>query len=290
MPLIQPKQYRVRYGERLDVTIYSSTAVSFRASARVIYDDGSDDDLIIPDSVTGTGRTAEPISSQYVAKKNGYVTDAVVFAFSGAGERGQTWVRLSIGPTNGPVLCYGYLYGGHDAVSLGEMTEPGPGGGEGFLSWVAAFTGDRAGNAAAVDFDLFATNALRKVHGVAWYYHCSGDAATRTFNGPVLVGIGGPKPTGFTLTGGNAYYWSTATTSLTLTVNEEGAFLSTGSLTTHLDEGVRTYGSSATNPTPWPFWVTEDDTDTIMRFPAITTGNANDTHSAYVLIEEWLVP
>ncbi|MEE9181001.1 MAG: hypothetical protein V3U33_00315, partial [candidate division NC10 bacterium] len=184
-------------------------------------------------------------------------------------------------------LCKGYLYGGH-SIALGEFEEPLSG--RGFLSWVPAFTGDRAGNAASIDFDLFVTGARRKVYGVVWYYHCSSDVATRTLISPTLIGLGGTKPTGFTQTGLNAYFWNTS--NVTLTANEEGTIASYADTsmgrTVTVDDGVATIIDTSTTPTPWPLRVTEDDTDTVLRFGAITNGEVLDTHSAFVQIEEWI--
>src|SRR3990167_935868 len=120
-------------------------------------------------------------------------------------KRGQCYVSVDIRrrtkqDVSEVKICSGYVYTSNP-LSDGEFKEAGPGGGEGFLSWVAAFTGDRAGNAAAVDFSLAATNALRKVYGLVWYYHSSGDVATRTLNRPRLLNLGPTKPTGWTTSG-----------------------------------------------------------------------------------------
>ncbi len=206
----------------------------------------------------------------------------------GAGDRGTKRVAVAVGRRGLFFsLCEGYVYDSH-GLDDGEFTEPGPGGGEGFLSWVPAFTRDRAGNGAAVDFDLFATNALRKIYGVAWYYHCSGDVANRTFVQPLLAGLSGTKPTGFTLTGANALFWNLGG-DIALVADEEALFMSKNDRTARVDNGVMTVVDTSTDPTPWPLWVTEDDIDTILRFPAITNGEALDRHSAYVLMEEWLI-
>lgn len=218
---------------------------------------------------------------------------AAHFSIDPSVKRGQAFVKGLVrqrGTSTFPFL-QGYVYNGH-GPSDGENVEPGPGGGEGFLSWVQVFH-NRAGNAAALDFDLFLTNTLRKVYGVAWYYHCDGNAATRTHPRPKLLGLGGVKPTGFTLTGNNALYDELGQGDNSLVLNEEGVHFTLGQggdgRKVSVDNGAVSVASATLAPSPFPLLVTEVDTDTILRFPAVTNGLAGDTHSAYVLIEEWLV-
>src|SRR3990167_4523315 len=188
-------------------------------------------------------------------------------------------------------LARGYVYDGY-RLNLGSFVEPGPGGGEGFLSWGAAFAGDRAGNAAAVDVSLAATNAFRKVYGIAWYYHCDTVAATRTFIRPRLLNLGGAKPTGFTTTGDNGLFWF-GSGDITLPPDEEGAHIIVSGEAkdgrgVRVDNGTITITAANADPSPFPLPVTEAEL-AVIRFPAITNGEATDTHSAYILIEEWLV-
>ncbi len=206
--------------------------------------------------------------------------------------RGENYMRIfirrALAVTH--LNCIASFYVTSDFFGALGFFEPSVGG-RGFLSWVEVFH-DRAGNAVAVDFPLAATNTQRLIYGLAWYYHCSSDVATRTMSTPRVNGLGGVKPTGFTLTGTNAMFWNSGT-NISLTADEEGAIVSYAAegkdgLTATLDNGVRTVANAATLPTPWPLWVTPDDVDSIIRFPSISSGEAADRHSAYVLIEEWI--
>ncbi len=213
-----------------------------------------------------------------------WIVAAVVDGVVGTLQRGAFFVFLG---KVGQNALHGYLFRGH-APHMGEFSEWGPGGGSGWLRWEQVFH-DRAGNAAAIDFDLFRTHTTRRILGMTWYYHCSGDVADRTFVQPRVHAPGGAKPTGFTLTGNNAYLW-TFGGDLALTANEEGAFICQGKTATRIDNGSATISNADSNPNPFPFWVRgTDEPDTIIRFPAITDGEAADRHSAYVLMEEWIV-
>ncbi len=280
-------RFRVSDGDTFQVESFSSQATAFRASVRVEYDDGEQ----APFEVAHTPNSDRTSATDNVGSRvtrDGRVVSAVMEP--AALKRGQCFARtrvLNASQNQVDELNAGYVTGSK-SVRLGEFEDSLSG--RGFLSWVAAFTGDRAGNAAAVDFDLFATNARRKIYGVVWYYHCSGDVATRTLIGPSLIGLGGTKPTGFTQTGLNAFFWNTG--NVTLTANEEGTIASYAATsmgrTVTVDDGVVTTVDTSTAPTPWPLWVTEDEADTLIRFGAITNGEAADTHSAFVAIEEWI--
>src|SRR3990167_3447101 len=66
-------------------------------------------------------------------------------------------------------VARGYVYEGVP-LQLGQFVEPGPGGGEGFLSWVSL-----AADVAPVDVTrvLGTANTIRKIHGFVWYYDCA---------------------------------------------------------------------------------------------------------------------
>src|SRR3990172_2526847 len=81
-------------------------------------------------------------------------------------KRGQIYAQLEVRNRRRPdvsevMLCKGYVYAGN-SVGDGEFIESGPGGGEGFLSWVSL-----AANIAPVDVPrgAAATNALRQLYG-----------------------------------------------------------------------------------------------------------------------------
>ena len=117
-------------------------------------------------------------------------------------------------------------------------------------------------------------------------------AATRTFIRPRLLNLGGAKPTGFTTTGDNGLFWF-GSGDITLTTDEEGAHIIVSGEAkdgrgVRVDNGTITITAANADPSPFPLPVTEAEL-AVIRFPAITNGEATDTHSAYILIEEWLV-
>ncbi len=198
---------------------------------------------------------------------------------------GEVWVEADLRRRGLTVagLAAGYFYGGHTPIRRDR-----PGDGPGRCYWLEIFH-DRLGDAAVVSQALAATNAFRKVYGLAWFYHCSGDSATRTLNRPQLANPGGAKPTGWTLTTNPFILF---TNNITLIANEEGAFYANAldgkdGYMTSIDNGTPTIENITTHPSVFPLLVSQDELGT-MVFPAITTGHANDRHSAYLLVEEWM--
>lgn len=280
----------VRRGDTVQITDFSSFAATLLGHVTALLEDGTYQTIHVPEFVTGTGLGADRQESVSQFRRDGRIIDGVILNTE-AGNRGQTYARLEIrrGSSIHGLVASGYVYGGR-IVSLG-MTEGPRDGGAGFVSWLEIFSGDRAGNAAAVDQALALTNAFRKIYGLAWFYHCSSDVATRTFNTPSLQNLGGAKPSGWTTSGNNGLSWSFGA-NITLTANEEGMFYVNAlegkdGRAAHVDNGAITVINTASNPTPFPLLVTEDEVG-VMRFPAISTGNANDTHRAYLLVEEWV--
>lgn len=286
-------RFFINKGERVRTNVISSVVVGLQTIVRYLTKSGHIRNMESPVFTTVDTRTEQAFFTDQ-AQEDGEIVSLLVNGIPGTGpatwRRGQTWLQVNGGEGNS-VFAHGYIYS-VKPLTLGTFDEPGPGGGEGFRSWVPAFAVDRAGNATAVDVTLAATNAYRKIHGYVWYYHSDGTAASRTFISARLANIGLAKPTGFTTTGDNGVFWALGG-DITLTVNEEGLQASLGQegkdgLSIRNDNGARTVESSATLPAPWPYTVVEDDL-AILRFPAITLGEAGDTHSAYILIEEWLV-
>jgi hypothetical protein len=275
----------------------ASIATAFAAQARVVYDDGSPGVLTVPpQAVVASDRTGQVSTPSDLATQNGWIVGfalaaGVVVPGGIATGRGQFFAVAVVGKRElgGMSISRRYAYDGWP-LGLGDDVEPGPGGGNGFLSWREVFH-DRAGDAATLDSSLAVTNAFRRIHGVAHYYHASSDVATRTFIGPRLLNVGPTKPTGWT-TGGLTGWQFAWGGDVTLTVDEEGFFLTYSrgkdGMAVRGDNGTLTVESTATNPTPFPLEVTEDDL-AVIRFTAVTTGHANDRQSAYILTEEWLV-
>src|SRR3990167_3254989 len=206
-------EYRFYQGDGLVLISYSSSATDIYLRCRAEYDSAPGKAVHgLVNHTPNSDRTLASSSAPGIFSEPGKLTQVVVAPVSGTSglKRGQCFAEVYITDGQGAIrqrVGANYIADGNGGISLGRFVDPGPGGGEGFLSWVAAFAGDRAGNAAAVTTSLAATNAFRKVHGLIWYYHASSDVATRTFPVPYIANLGGTPPTGFTTTGGNAQFW-----------------------------------------------------------------------------------
>lgn len=287
----------VIYNARSDgATFAFPSGVALIASVDIAYDDGTLDRFEVRiDSWTANmttvtrfeGTNNAALGSSRPVTRAGTVIGGFVSGVLTDVVRTQLYVRFGFTrKLDGPFfpIARDYAYDSHPFL-VGEFVESTEG--KGHFRWKAAFAADRAGNAAAVDVSLAAVNTLRKVHGLVWYYNASADVATRTFDTPRISGLGGTKPTGFTLTGDNAVI-GLYSGNIALTASEEGMYYASPVTLRRNDNGTLTTENITTSPSPFPFDVTESDTDSIIRFPAITTGNANDVHSAYILIEEWV--
>jgi len=280
--------YRVRKDDRLSITFIASVAAVLDARFRVLYDDGSDDDLIINPATAAGTRTVESADGLNRAKANGWVVGGSATVSAVATKRGQFYAVVST--TDGSaftVLCRGYVYDGH-GLQDGEFTEPGPGGGEGNL-FVTAVASDVAPSATTT-YTPAATNRLIHVKGYVWYYDASADAASRVL-GAVISQPLGALPTGFAGTTKDDV-WSSL--QLTLTASEEGTLFLTSSIKggkdgyeSRNDNGTLTVASVTTNASPFPLEV--DENDPVVIVFSVASGSANDRHSIYVLQEEWLV-
>ncbi len=282
--------YEFEAGDAPIVRVIGSTTNTMNVSVSVLYDDGTSE-VITFDATSVGARGIEVFRKGGGDRfpKPGRVVSILADAV-GTVKRGQYYAQffverqdqqhlfLSLGAFYVTNEFFGGL--GHFENNLS---------GRGYMNWETVFH-DRAGNAAALDYPLAVTNAFRKVYGIAWYYHASSDVADRSFLRPRLVNLGGVKPTGFTVSGDNALFWL-PTADITLSGDEEGAYVSYGvgkdGVSVSLDDGVLTRENAASAPAPWPLLVDPDDLS-ILRFPAITSGEAADRHSASILIEEWL--
>ncbi len=186
MDLPSSPAYRIHQGESVFVQVFSSVAVTLAGRFRIKYDDPTlgEDDMILPDTVTGTGRLPEYIPLREVARGDGYVVEGVV-DISGASsvqpKRGQTYLRyfISLPQTGEPVardiITEGYVYRGF-GLALGMHVEPGPGGGEGVTRSI-----DLGDPAAGVEYttQVVPTNALWKLRGFAGTLDTDGNASDR---------------------------------------------------------------------------------------------------------------
>jgi len=283
-----PREYAFQKGELVEASVVSSLANDIVVNVLVEYNNGKRDRIVF-NFTTAATRTLEQFSSRHLFLDDGKVLNAVVRP-STASKRGETYLGLYITPTqqsslNYVNLCQGYVYSQHN-LSLGEFIEAGPGGGEGILSLVNMAT-DVTGDTDTL-IGLGTTNALRKVIGFTLKYNAAATAFTRV----IVVTIRGPygsEPTGYgTTTTRNI--WTSP--SLTLTTGEEGLIhvnsLDGKEYVVVNDNGTLAVASTATAPSPFPFWVREAD-GTAAFVVTITTGQATDVYNADVLVEEWLV-
>lgn len=277
--------HRIYSGQIIVIQTASSTTDPIEVRGRVEYDSGGNAPFAVPITPVAD-RVPQVAVTIFRPTGIGTITQLNVFSRT-ARKRGQTLAIVAVQDVSGDagqdVLCMGYVRDFFN-LTLGVYENPGPGGGEGFLSWLAV-----AADVAPVDIatSLAATNALRKIHGFVWSYNASADAATRTATAK-LEQRGPALPTGFaTLT--SASVWNSGT--LTLTLSEEGVIYAMGSggdgLAVVDDNGTLAIDSTATAPQPFPIWVTEDDI-TRIEFD-VGAPHANDRHNLYILVEEWLV-
>ncbi len=161
--------------------------------------------------------------------------------------------------------------------------QPGPGGGNGFRK-PRAIADDIA--PADIQEPLAANNAMRRIDGFIWYYHCSGDVATRTLQASVRD-LGDGLPTGMT-SGVNtlAQLWPTTGT-LSLIADQEGTMVvNNAGFAVTIDTGTATWENNSTQPNPFPYWANENDVGEF--FWEVANEEAADRHSIYILQEEWI--
>jgi len=278
-PLTAVGAYRIRKGDTLQVVAINSTAGVLTVRFRVLYDDGDDDDMFI-DPITGSAdRTVQSVVGRDRAKKNGWIVAGVVSVGAVATKRGQFYVVVST--TDGSaftVLCRGYVYDGK-GLALGEFTEPGPEGGQGFRSWFAVGQ-NIAGNSISQLGAL--ANAYLRVHGLVVYFNADGNAATRlpviTLEDPGLI-----LPTGFVMA---AAVWIDGN-ALSLTLSQEGIIYVSRDRSSKNTNGTLAVLNTTTAPAPLPYDIEESD---LANFTvAVGAGLAGDVYSFYADIEEWLV-
>jgi len=276
-------RYRILQGQTLQLQYASSVTPTIRAWARVMYDNGEDDILFIPDSVLGNTRVATVLQTSDVARMDGWVTDSLVWmpmAVDSGVRRGQVYTRLYIDPF-GPVLSSDYCYATFGQVALGTYIQSGPGGGAGDLH-IETLKANGAPIASGV-YTLRSTNTIKKVNYFVWYYASSSDVATRVLNMRVTL-LGAGLPTGY---GVNAptRYWSAAT--LTLTADEDGYVWGDTHRSGINDDGTLTIDNQASAPTPFPLWCTDDDL--VILGTNVVDEEVLDFEAVYAQIEEWLV-
>ncbi len=161
--------YRIRQGETVILQVFSSVLMTLRGIFRIVYDDGSDDQISVNEFDAAATRTGEQVPIRFQARANGYIVGGIVFLMTRSTvqpARGQTYVRAFTvgGPTQDlpiQLLLEGYLYQGF-GVNVGHFVEPGPRGGEGSMRSV-----DLGDPAAGSDYDdvTVPAGALWKIRG-----------------------------------------------------------------------------------------------------------------------------
>ncbi len=228
-----------------------------------------------------TGRS-QTVKTGGRAPFDGIVVDAQITG-SGLPAHGRFFANLEFFRSNVPrVLTRGYI-SPNEVPVLGSFGGPGPEDGAGFKE-NRVIVSDAA--PADIQATLAQSNALRRVDGFIWYYHCSSDVATRTLRASIRD-LGDGLPTGMT-SGFNttAQVWPSAGT-LDLTANEEGMMVVNRlGFAVTVDAGTRVFENNTIQPVPFPYWVRESDTAEL--FFDVTDEEAADRHSIYIIQEEWL--
>jgi len=155
-PLTGVGLFRIRKDDRLFVNFIASVAVVFSVRVRVIYDDGSDEDLLVNPVTSAGDRSQESADGLNRARHDGWIVGGGLHSATVVTKRGEFYAVIST--TDGSaftVLARGYVYPNH-GLDVGSFTEPGPGGGEGVLRVVTGANPAAGANAS----DAVPTNAL----------------------------------------------------------------------------------------------------------------------------------
>lgn len=271
---------RIYQGQMLHLHTISDAAVTLRAWARVIYDDGTGQLLTVPEVARSGSLVAEDLASTDVVTQNGWVVNAEVEMLADGIKRGQTYVRLAVEPF-GCVLQQDYCFSEFGNVSLGTFVSPGPVGGSGYLHAVVVKA--VGAPAASTSFALRVANKTRQIISYSWLYESSSDADTRVLAIEFNDFLGTP-PAGMSASSKTAFQPAL----LTLTADEDGNMWGSHQWVGKNDNGSLAY--DLVGRAPFPIWVSEDQAATQELLFSITDSNANDEDAIYVLVEEWVMP
>lgn len=284
--VVNSQRYRIKQGMALQLEqISSENNVTVRGWARVRYDDGTDSLLTIPEFRTSNDPVAVALASPSdVATQDGWVVDALVsLPLDDDVKRGQIYVNLYFDPF-GPLILSGYVFSNIGRLALGQYSDPGPGGGTGFLERITVKS--NGAPSASTTRSLSENNTIRKVYGFIWYYAAANDAATRILKVEYRNPLGA-DPTGFAAAKGNV--WEPAV--LTLTSDEDGCIWANEKRSGANDDGTFAIEDITTAPNPFPILVpsfTQGDPSSLIF--SITDSHANDFDAIYLLQESWVVP
>lgn len=278
--------HRILENDNFDVRAQASVTVDLQLAITVVYDDGTDGNFTLS-VTTNPNRTAvvQDSTRPSTATKNGWVVGLAVDTPGSIVKRGTVWVEVSINSLSvlanrRTILCRGY-YHSERFLTLGDNENNGPPE-QGFVNYRKV-----ADDVAPVDIEetLALVNTLVRVDGFIWYYHASSDVASRTLRAS-LRDVGDGLPTGMT-SGGNTLLgvWPSAAV-LTLTQDQEGTMFVKDQYAVSVDNGSPTFEDPSARPNPFPLWIQEDDVGEF--FFDVTSANANDRHTIYLITEEWL--
>ncbi len=279
------ERHRVRAGDRFQVIGKASTVFEMEARVTVEFDDGRLRDYRRA-LTTVADRVARANNFGADIEADGRVVRAIIANKTAGVSRGRVRGVITTLDSNLrtiDVLLDDYVEAGG---RLGRFTDTGPGGGNGFKE-NRVIADDVA--PADIEETLAATNALRRIDGFIWYYHCSGDVADRTLRA-FFRSVGDGLPTGMT-EGSNTIVgrWPTASV-LTLSANQEGLIYVNASegksYSINVDNGAFVKESTSTQADAFPYWAQENDVGEI--FFDVTDEEAADRHSIYIIQEEWL--
>jgi len=287
--IIVSQRFRILQGQQLHLVYMSnySPGARVRAWARVVYDNGVDSILYVPDQTLTGDRIEAVLTPSEVAVADGWVTDAVVEMLSANIRRGQVYVQLVLAQETrifGTILCSDYCFSGFGEVALGTYIQPGPGGGGGHLHWLAIKA--IGAPAATTTYSLSVSNTIRLLREFIWYYHCSADVATRTLR-VHLKQPGGGLPTGYG-SGDVENVWVSTVGSVSLTADQDGSVFADPQRSGNNDNGALTIQSTATLPTPFPILVSEEGGETLEA--NVVSSEVLDVDVIWGLFEDWLVP
>src|SRR3990167_1552252 len=268
----------VKTGDVYGLTYVASVANNWSATLKVRNRHGVVRKYAYREDAATATRAATSFTTQRIEEDGEIVGFAAAVGSVAATKRGQFYMNAFVlgESSSGDLevsLAKGYIYDGK-SLALGDSVEPGPGGGEGFLSWVAL-----ADDVAPVDVTqvLAAANTLRKVYGLNWVYDCAAVVATRTLN-VSLRKVGLARPTGFAGTG---IVWNLV--GISLTTGEEGVLYVFERYSAQNDNGTVVVESTASKPTVFPLWIEENDLAEL--FFDVAAADADDRHSIYLLQE-----
>src|SRR5437773_1948177 len=150
---------RIHQGETIVCQAWSNTATSLWGFFRILYDNGTEDEFVLPRTLLLNNRVQGQLVCKRVAREDGYVIQGQICQVAGisgqANQRGQCYVRAAVASESAAaetgsissckaMLLSGYVYAGFEPC-LGEFIEPGPAGGSGAITETA--TADPAAGA-----------------------------------------------------------------------------------------------------------------------------------------------